>query len=172
MIVHAPRDKPIDMTLRLWSEWVLLKPLLDQADVTVELLHIVGEPMATEGRLAGRVADRHYASTVSFRGKDDNDVSAWLTRIIGLIESGQDLVVYLLSGQIEAVLWITVLADGVTPLPNIDPHILAACRRLGLKLLLESYNDFDEGGVPLKVWLTEPQGTGLVSNSEHASAWN
>lgn len=149
--MHKP---PIDMTLRLGSEDVPLRSVMSATGLIANHLYIRGEPIATEGRFAGRLAERHYLATAAVRGDDENDVAAWLWKVIHQIEAHQELVDLLRDKRVEGVLWIALLygPEGST-MPLVDPMIVTAASALGLQLFLENYTAFDEDGAPMKEWL-------------------
>lgn len=143
------------MSLRLWSEKIPLRPIAEELGVTLDHLHIAGEPMAREGRLAERRAPRHYASVQKVQGANDADVAAWCRLVINKIESQELLVGFLRTGEIVGTLWIAVLGSQLSPMPNILADVVNAAVRLKLGILLENYTDLSENGVPKKSWLVE-----------------
>lgn len=145
----------IDLTLRFWSPDVLLGPLVAGIG-SLQHLYVAGRPMGTEGQLAGRIADRHYACTMGVLVAGDEEVLAWLTRVLGEIEAMPDLVAGLQSGRVEGLAWIArMYEDSPIAMPTIGAAIVETARRIGLTIFLENYTDFDEGGIPRKHWLPE-----------------
>jgi hypothetical protein len=145
--------KQIDMSLRLWSERIPLTPIIKELGVAVSYVHVAGQAMASEGRLAGRTALRHYASVAKTKGEDDADVSAWCRQIIAKVDLQKSLVDLLLEGEIEGVLWIAVLGPEPSPMPSLPADIVNTAAQLKLKILLENYTNLS-GEVPEKLWLS------------------
>ena len=149
----------IDMSLRLWSEQIPLKPIFDALDVTLDHLHVAGEPMARDGRLAERRARRHYASLENTQSGNEADVTSWCRRVIEKIESRKSLVGALQTGQIVGTLWIAVLGSSrPVQVANLPADVVEAAEKLNLGVLLENYTDMSDGGIPKKTWFVR-QGT-------------
>lgn len=146
--------KQIDMSLRLWSERILLAPIIEGLGVTMSHVHVAGQAMASEGRLAGRTALRHYASIAETKGEDDADVSAWCRQIIAKVDSQKSLVDLLHEGEIEGVLWIAILGPVPSPMPSLPADIVSTAAQLKLRILLENYTNLG-GEVPEKLWLSK-----------------
>jgi hypothetical protein len=156
--MNSPSDKlKIDMSLRLWSEQVPLQSIINTLDVTPGHLHVAGEPMARDGRLAERHASRHYASLDNAYAASDADVCAWCRSVIIKIESHESLVGFLHTGNITATLWIAVFGTKSSPMPNLSKDIIERASQLNLSVLLENYTDLTEGGVPKKLWVVKDQ---------------
>lgn len=153
-----PREFPINMSLRLRSDQVPMKPLVTKMDFEVRHLHEMGQPIARVGRLRGRVADRHYASLAHAEG-NDSDVGPWLNTILAAIASHPTLCDYLRSGEVTATAWIVIFGNDERKPPEIPAEIVAAATRSHLTLFVENYTSFDSEGIPEKLWLngTEAQ---------------
>ena len=90
MNTSATGDIQVNMSLRLCSEHLLLEPTLNAIDIaidiTADILHVAGQPI-TYGRMAGRLAKRHYASVASTDVRTDAEITSWcycagLTRLV------------------------------------------------------------------------------------------
>jgi hypothetical protein len=143
----------IDVSLRLWSEQISLYPLVEALDVAPKYLHIAGEPIASEGRLAQRRAPRHYASLLHKRVDSDIEVASWCKLVVEKIESQESLMGFMRSRQIAGTIWIAIFGPQLASVPIIPEDIINAASGLRLSLLIENYTDFDDGGVPRKSWL-------------------
>jgi hypothetical protein len=153
MMAHVnPRDVSIDMSLRLWSDQVPLKPLLKKLNLEVRHEHEMGQPIASAGRFAGRLADRHYMS-LAHREGDDNDVGPWLENILAAIASNPALSDCLNSGVVTATAWFALFGDDERSPPRISSELIAAASRSHVKLFIENYTRFDSEGIPEKNWL-------------------
>jgi hypothetical protein len=120
------------MSLRLWSDRIPMKPILQQLGVEVTHLHEADLPMATEGPLAGRLARRHYASIGTSETDSDSDV-AWCCLIVAKVASANMLVDHLASNEIEASLWIAIFEKGLAPYPEIPADIIKRAEQIGLR---------------------------------------
>jgi hypothetical protein len=157
MMAHdSPRDVSIDMSLRLWSEQVPLKPLLKKLNFEVRHEHELGQPIASTGRFAGRLADRHYTSLAHMEG-DDNDVGPWLEKILAAVASNPELSSFLNSGAVTATAWLALFGDDERSPPKISSELIAAASRSHVTLLIENYTRFDSEGIPEKNWLNGPE---------------
>jgi hypothetical protein len=144
----------IDMTLRLQSGQIPMRPIVEALGVTPQHLHVAGEPMASEGRLAQRRASRHYASVLQRRVESDTAVvAAWCRLVIEKIEAQKSLANFLREGQISGTMWIAVFGPESSPVPAIPADIVDAAARLKLSVFLENYTDLSDGGIPKKLWL-------------------
>lgn len=145
-------DNLVDMSLRLWSDQVSLAPVLKKLGFEVRHSHEKGQAIASAGRFAGRLADRHYASLAHGEGKDA-DVGPWLKRILDAMSSDQALSNDLKLGRITATVWIALFGDDVRDPPQISPDLVAAATHAHVTILIENYTRFDSDGVPEKTWL-------------------
>jgi hypothetical protein len=51
-------------------------------------------------------------------------------------------------------LWTAIFDENFAYQDAIGEATMARARELGVKLLIEDYTRYDDGGVPLKIWLT------------------
>lgn len=146
---------PIDLSLRLWSDDIPLKPIVASLGVAADHLHLKGERMGETGLLANRVAKRHYASLASARGNDAADVADWLRRMSDRLASHPPLLDLLRAEKAEALFWIAILR-GPLPTPSIDADLVTRVANLGARILLENYTE-EADDLPTKTWLpSEP----------------
>jgi hypothetical protein len=151
---NRPPPHRFDMSLRLLSDRIPMKPILQQLGVEPTHLHEVGMPMATEGPLAGRLARRYYAGIGASRTDRDSDVAEWCSQIIAKVASAQTLIGHLADKEIEASLWIAIFETGLTPYPEIPADIVKRAEQLRLSIFFESYVG-DSGNLPEKFWLLD-----------------
>ena len=156
-MVHGNRRKfPIDMSLRLRSDQVAMKSLLEKMDFEVSHLYEKGRPIALTGRFAERIAERHYASIAHCEG-NDSDVAPWIKTILAAIASNFALADCLSSGAVTATAWLAVFGEDERKPPPIAPELIAAATQANVTLFIENYTCFDEEGIPEKLWLNGPE---------------
>ena len=129
------------MSLRLWSERIPLAPVVEQLNFAASQLHVTDRPMAKDGRLAERLARRHYASAANANDRNDADVSTWCRLIMSGIASQASIVDLLRTGQIDGVLWITVLGGESAPTPELTEDIVKSATQLKLDIFLRTIRD-------------------------------
>jgi hypothetical protein len=140
--------KLVDMSLRLWSEDYPLGAIADRMGGTLDHLHVRGQPIQTGNDKTSRIAARHYASFSSVKADQASDVSAWLKQLIATLEPHRDIVGLIKDGTIEALAWIAVFDQKAYPF--IDDNILMMFRDHNVRVMLESYDNFDDQGAPLR----------------------
>lgn len=141
-----------DMSLRLWSHTVPLSPLLQELDVAIGHLHVLGQKIASGGAIAGRVATRHYASVAPAAADREVDVENWLKSTLGHIESSTRVRDLIRQDQVEAVLWIAIFGAVPRETPLLDSRLITRSSRLRVKILIENYAASTEI-LPEKTWL-------------------
>ncbi len=145
-----------DMSLRLWSDDVPMKPIVQDLGVDVTHLYERGQTIINPKARSRRIANRHYASLAQTETSNEADIPAWLDDTLRRLDGHPSLPALMRSGRVEALLWIATLGgDRALPPPpvQVDPARVAAATRLGARIFVEDYHRFDEGGVPQKRWL-------------------
>ena len=152
-MICKSKTGPYDMTLRFWSDDVFMEPIVRQLGLVIHGLQKRGEPIINAKARSRRVAPRHFASVAQARTPDEGDVPNWIDYTLQRIESQPALVDRLRSGAVEALLWIAVLGhDPIPPPLVIAASLSGSATRVGAKIMVEDYNRYDAGGVPMKTW--------------------
>jgi hypothetical protein len=153
--VSAKTTNRIDMSLRLWSDHVLLGAAIKQLNVAINHAHTKSQPMAKKGRLAKLTAPRHYVSAAESRGENSSDILDWCRLILGRVASQTSLVNLLHAREVEGVLWIAVIGPKQSPTPNIPSEIVAAAKQCDMGIVVENYTILKDG-VPDLLWVNRP----------------
>jgi len=139
------------MSLRPWSDDVLLALLAEDFGGAIAHLHVKGEPVPARPRVPPRMARRHDMSFAHVEGDTDRDIATWLEWSRGTASRGAPPVLSR-DGKVAAVFWIALLGAERQPSPTIDPALVAAVAALNARIRIE--NDTKVGlDTPAKVWL-------------------
>ena len=146
-----------DMSLRVWSDDLPLRPIVGKIDSDESHFHVKGEPIAVSGYLAGKLAKRHYAALANATARQEDDVRIWLARTSAELAEQEELSRVLVNGQAEAVFWIAVFGDAPSPGPLLQEDVVTSLVNRGARILIENYTQ-DGPDCPSKTWLQRQPG--------------
>jgi hypothetical protein len=158
---RSQQDVELDLSLRLWSDRIPLEPIVRRLGFSVQNLHVAGQPIPRHRGAAARVAHAHYASTANFAAHEDTEVLNWIRHTLEGLSKDPQFETLLRSGEIEATLWIAVLASRPMPSPNLPADVLSLAKALNLSILSENYT---VPNPPEKIWLSRSRAARQVAN--------
>ncbi len=143
------------MSLRLYSDTIQLASIAETLKFPREHLYIKGDPMLSTGRLAGRIAKRHYVSFAETNTDDASDIAPWIEKTVAAVAAVPEIIGDLRSKRVTATLWIAMFGKSPIPVPTIPEEVVKKVADCGAQLFLENYTVMDpEHGNPQKHWLT------------------
>jgi hypothetical protein len=138
--------------LRLWSDTEPLARLVRASGRNWTEIDVKGETVNAKGRVAARIATRHYASSADTKYDDIDKIEPVLSQWVDDIERGAPPILALaIAGKVDAVLWISIFGHDEVPTPALPNELVARAKQAGLEILIENYTIMDdEGGNPAK----------------------
>ena len=139
-------------SLRLWSDFVPLKPIAERLGLQSNLIHVKGEKKSQKEPLNKSVASRHYSIVYQDGLHSNSDLLYWYETCVSLIEDNEWFRDLLLKNDIEALVWIAVFGPSCTADPILPKTQIEAMNKRHVKIMIENYTRLINGN-PSKQWL-------------------
>ena len=139
-------------SLRLWSDFVPLKPIAERLGLQSNLIHVKGEKRSQKEPLNRSVASRHYLIVHQDELHSNPELLCWYGTCVSLIEDNEWFRDLLLKNDIEALVWIAVFGPSCTADPILPKTQIESMKKRHVKIMIENYTRLIDGN-PSSQWL-------------------